>query len=106
MYTNVREANPVIQGYMDIFGMKQVCGGSRFHRGIQFLTSVTFGLLGTHQTRIIAYLKTSGIPNSSERKRLNPIRSIPEINESISWIFSSFEDLLFSPFIALFEVFI
>lgn len=23
MYTNVREANPVIQGYMDIFGMKQ-----------------------------------------------------------------------------------
>jgi lysylphosphatidylglycerol synthetase-like protein (DUF2156 family) len=23
MYTNVREANPIIQGYMDIFGMKQ-----------------------------------------------------------------------------------
>jgi hypothetical protein len=23
MYTNVREANPVIQGYMDVFGLKQ-----------------------------------------------------------------------------------
>ncbi len=23
MYTNVREANPIIQGYMDVFGMKQ-----------------------------------------------------------------------------------